>query len=81
MAAVPSGPSLDSTPHYTQIKKLKKKYRPLPLNGAEGVEANATTDPIFMNSIIIYEKANHTETSTCTAVFTFLITFFNNIFR
>jgi hypothetical protein len=22
MAAVPSGPSLDSTPHYTQIKKI-----------------------------------------------------------
>jgi hypothetical protein len=25
MAAVPSGPSLDSTPHYTQIKKIIRK--------------------------------------------------------
>jgi hypothetical protein len=27
MAAVPSGPSLDSTPHYTQIKKKKRISR------------------------------------------------------
>jgi hypothetical protein len=26
MAAVPSGPSLDSTPHYAQIKKKRKGY-------------------------------------------------------
>jgi hypothetical protein len=25
MAAVPSGPTLDSTPHYTQMKKEEKK--------------------------------------------------------
>jgi hypothetical protein len=48
MAAVPSGPSLDSTPHYTQIKKknslaLARKWtipteRP-PLVGEVSVEA------------------------------------------